>query len=230
MSGSRRLKEQLLSELTQPSTEEPPTEEASGSVPSLVQQWLPNGVYAGTVLPEAAQAAPVAPAAAWNPFSILQALSSTPRALSAWAQLQSAYLPQPPAGVAPHPVAAGGPLPLAGPAPMAEAPSQQQQPGMQSVQAPLLVGATPAAAPAGLLGMDALQSPRKKNSEPLPPKPMHNYFCLRPPIPLMRPACAEKRARILRDGQLTIIVYGANEALLWSRRIATFQQAMRCER
>lgn len=28
--------------------------------------------------------------------------------------------------------------------------------------------------------------------------------------------------------QLTMIVYGQNEALLWAKRVATFQQAMRC--
>ena len=155
--------------------------EASGSAPGVVQQWLPNGVYAGTVLPEEAVAVPpAAPAAAWNPFSILQALSSTPRALSAWAQLQSAYLPQAPAGVAVYPPPpAGGPLPL--PAPQ----QQQQQAGMQSVQAPLLVGATPAAAPAGLPGMDALQSPRKKNSESLLAKRLGAQLIAHPPAPCL---------------------------------------------
>lgn len=38
---------------------------------------------------------------------------------------------------------------------------------------------------------------------------------------------AERRARILKDGQLTMIVYGQNEALLWAKRIASFQNAMR---
>ena len=38
---------------------------------------------------------------------------------------------------------------------------------------------------------------------------------------------AERRARILKDGQLTMIVYGQNEVLLWARRVAAFQQAMR---
>jgi hypothetical protein len=40
-------------------------------------------------------------------------------------------------------------------------------------------------------------------------------------------AFAEKRARILRDGQLTMIVYGSIEALTWARRVAMFQNAMR---
>ena len=40
-------------------------------------------------------------------------------------------------------------------------------------------------------------------------------------------APAEKRARILRDGQLTMIVYGSIEALTWARRVAMFQNAMR---
>jgi hypothetical protein len=38
---------------------------------------------------------------------------------------------------------------------------------------------------------------------------------------------AERRARILKDGQLTMIVFGQNEAVLWAKRVATFQQAMR---
>jgi endonuclease III len=37
----------------------------------------------------------------------------------------------------------------------------------------------------------------------------------------------KKRARILREGQLTMIVYGANEALTWARRVAQFQSVMR---
>jgi len=37
----------------------------------------------------------------------------------------------------------------------------------------------------------------------------------------------KKRARILREGQLTMIVYGANEALTWARRVAQFQKVMR---
>ena len=32
----------------------------------------------------------------------------------------------------------------------------------------------------------------------------------------------------MREGQLTMIVYGANEALGWARRVAAFQHAMRC--
>ncbi|KAL4855186.1 hypothetical protein ACK3TF_004177 [Chlorella vulgaris] len=36
-----------------------------------------------------------------------------------------------------------------------------------------------------------------------------------------------KRARIMREGQLTMITYGANEALLWTRRVAAFQHTMR---
>lgn len=31
-----------------------------------------------------------------------------------------------------------------------------------------------------------------------------------------------KRARILKDGQLTMIVYGADEALKWQLRISKF--------
>jgi hypothetical protein len=46
-----------------------------------------------------------------------------------------------------------------------------------------------------------------------------------PSHPLL--AAAGKRARILREGQLTIIAYGANEALLWARRVAAFQHTMR---
>jgi hypothetical protein len=38
---------------------------------------------------------------------------------------------------------------------------------------------------------------------------------------------AGKRVRILKDGQLSVMVYGANEALLWAQRIAGFQMAMR---
>ena len=33
---------------------------------------------------------------------------------------------------------------------------------------------------------------------------------------------AARRARILRDGQLTMIVYGADEALKWQLRIGKF--------
>ncbi|KAH7615570.1 hypothetical protein Ndes2526B_g09681 [Nannochloris sp. 'desiccata'] len=36
-----------------------------------------------------------------------------------------------------------------------------------------------------------------------------------------------KRARILREGQLTMIVYGANEAMTWARRVTQFQNVMR---
>jgi hypothetical protein len=32
----------------------------------------------------------------------------------------------------------------------------------------------------------------------------------------------------MREGQLTMITYGANEALLWTRRVAAFQHTMRC--
>lgn len=31
----------------------------------------------------------------------------------------------------------------------------------------------------------------------------------------------------MREGQLTMILYGANEALLWARRVAAFQHYMR---
>jgi endonuclease III len=37
----------------------------------------------------------------------------------------------------------------------------------------------------------------------------------------------ERRARILREGQLTMIVYGADEALLWAKRVFSFQAALR---
>jgi len=58
---------------------------------------------------------------------------------------------------------------------------------------------------------------------------------LQPPAPLLLPLpCprlpvrAGKRARILREGQLTMITYGANEALTWARRVGAFQHTMRC--
>ena len=55
---------------------------------------------------------------------------------------------------------------------------------------------------------------------------MPTYCCLPCSHPLL--VDAGKRARILREGQLTIIAYGANEALLWARRVAAFQHTMRC--
>lgn len=45
-------------------------------------------------------------------------------------------------------------------------------------------------------------------------------------LPIKRTS-TKKRARIFRDGQLTMIEYGANEALTWVRRVAVFQDAMR---
>lgn len=51
------------------------------------------------------------------------------------------------------------------------------------------------------------------------------------PLAFHGPACtcpAERRARILKDGQLTMIVYGESEALLWAQRVATLQTALRC--
>lgn len=42
------------------------------------------------------------------------------------------------------------------------------------------------------------------------------------------PIVAERRAHVLRDGALTMVAYGADEILLWHKRVATFQQAMRC--
>ena len=38
---------------------------------------------------------------------------------------------------------------------------------------------------------------------------------------------AAKRARILKDGTLTMIVYGADEALKWQLRISKFFGAVR---
>ena len=37
-----------------------------------------------------------------------------------------------------------------------------------------------------------------------------------------------KKARILKDGQLTLIVCGAEEAFKWERRVASFLNAVRC--
>lgn len=48
----------------------------------------------------------------------------------------------------------------------------------------------------------------------------------------LRDACicsAARRPRILKDGQLTMIIYGADEALKWQMRVSMFLQAARCE-
>ena len=48
----------------------------------------------------------------------------------------------------------------------------------------------------------------------------------------LRDACirsAVRRARILKEGQLTMIMYGADEALKWQMRVSMFLQAARYE-
>ena len=57
-------------------------------------------------------------------------------------------------------------------------------------------------------------------AEPLTPDPA--------PLPRVgRPAVRRRRARIVSPGQLSLIPYGANEALLWTRRVGEFQGALR---
>uniref|UniRef100_A0A1D2A9X5 J domain-containing protein n=2 Tax=Auxenochlorella protothecoides TaxID=3075 RepID=A0A1D2A9X5_AUXPR len=52
-----------------------------------------------------------------------------------------------------------------------------------------------------------------------------------PSPPLLIPSLVrqprKRRAHVLRDGALTMVAYGADEILLWHKRVATFQQAMR---
>lgn len=43
------------------------------------------------------------------------------------------------------------------------------------------------------------------------------------------PVPAVRRARILKDGQLTMIVYGADEALKWQLRIGKFFGVIRSD-
>lgn len=38
---------------------------------------------------------------------------------------------------------------------------------------------------------------------------------------------AKKRARVLREGQLSLIVYGFDEKLVWARRVGGFIRSMR---
>lgn len=61
-----------------------------------------------------------------------------------------------------------------------------------------------------------------------PPGPRSCFHVIWPAPSRPRSHASGKRARIMRDGQLTMIVYGANEALLWTRRVAAFQHHMRC--
>ena len=39
---------------------------------------------------------------------------------------------------------------------------------------------------------------------------------------------AARRARILKEGSLTLIVYGADESLKWQMRVSSFLHAVRC--
>jgi len=41
-----------------------------------------------------------------------------------------------------------------------------------------------------------------------------------------RPA-KKKKARVLRDGQLSLIIFGFDEKLVWARRVGTFIRSMR---
>ncbi len=44
----------------------------------------------------------------------------------------------------------------------------------------------------------------------------------------MQHPAAAKRARILKEGALTLILYGADEALRWQLRVSSFLHAVRC--
>ncbi|GAB4822558.1 hypothetical protein N2152v2_009604 [Parachlorella kessleri] len=93
-------------------------------------------------------------------------------------------------------------------------------PGLQAVVDPPDGLGTEAAAVAAAAGViDGLQ----QGGVPL----LQSYPAFVPPGSIRRAAPKKRRARILKEGQLTMIVYGQDEALLWAKRVATFQQAMR---
>jgi len=101
---------------------------------------------------------------------------------------------------------------------------QQQQPALGCFKEPLLApieAEQPFAA-----GAAAAYGPVPNSLAAGPPT---SPTMLTTPTKLEAPqrTARKKRARILREGQLTIIVYGANEALTWARRVAQFQNVMR---
>ena len=49
-------------------------------------------------------------------------------------------------------------------------------------------------------------------------------------LPRLPPHAArpiKKKARVLRDGQLSLILFGFDEKLVWARRVGTFIRSMR---
>lgn len=82
-----------------------------------------------------------------------------------------------------------------------------------------------AAPPPALVQATPLKAPQLHSSIPARPGlPQSGSLA---PMDSMPRKPRRKRARILRDGQLTMIVYGSIEALTWARRVAKFQNSMR---